>query len=71
MELVPVMLLLLLVAIVVRDSVKVFAETKYAGAREVDSLKEDLEKIRAKLKKYEDEKILDKVRSLDNRFGRL
>lgn len=71
MEMVPVALLLLLVAIVVRDSVRVFSETKYAGTREIDKVRADLEEVRTRLKKYEDEKILDKVRSLDNRFGRL
>jgi len=71
MELLPAAIALVVVAIVVRDCVKVFASTKYGGRRELDTMQEEIKLLQSKLKKYEDEKILDKVRSLDNRFGRL
>ena len=52
-------------------SVKFFATTKYAGQRDIDKLRADIDKLETTIKKYESEKLLDKVRTLDNRFGRL
>jgi len=66
-----VLILLPLILAATRDTVVKFAEIKYGGAKKIDALTERLEEMNKRLKKLDDEKIIEKVRSLDNRFGRL
>ena len=66
-----VLILLPLILAATRDTVVKFAEIKYGGSKKIDALTEQLEEINKRLKKLDDEKIIEKVRSLDNRFGRL
>jgi uncharacterized protein YoxC len=69
--LIAVVIIAILVVSCIGDSIMEFAKIKYGGAKKIDALSEQLEEINKRLKKLDDEKIIEKVRSLDNRFGRL
>ena len=69
--LIAVVIIAIMLIACMADSVTEFAEIKYGGAKKIDALNKQLEEINKRLKKLDDEKIIEKVRSLDNRFGRL
>ena len=71
MEHLTIPVTMVVLAISIFNTVKVFAETKYGSSTEVDALKAEMAELTKRLKKYDDEQILEKVRTLDNRFGRL
>ena len=71
MEHLTIPVTMVVLAISIFNTVKVFAETKYGSSTEVDALKSEIAELTKRLKKYDDEQIIEKVRTLDNRFGRL
>ena len=63
--------LLVVFAWIVSNAILKFADIKYGGAKKIDSLEQELVEVKKHLKKFDDEKLIEKVRNLDNRFGRL
>lgn len=63
--------LLVVFAWIVSNAILKFADIKYGGAKKIDSLEQELGEVKKHLKKFDDEKLIEKVRNLDNRFGRL